>query len=331
MYLFKYILKRIGLLLITFFIIMTICFVLIKLLPTTPSTMFGKDKTLIMERRVLLHQAYYDPVTKEYYDTPIFEQFIFFWRYAIVGDFGASELLFPGQNVWDVFAEKVPYTVAVNLYSIIISIPLGIALGIVAAVKKITWIDHLISTGVMIVVSVPSFIYGFLVQYLLCFKWGLFPSLFDASNGPFSGPGLYSMLPASLCLAFGSIAGFARYTRAELTEVLTSEFMLLARTKGLTRTQATVRHALRNAMVPIFPMILGEFISIMSGSLILENMYAIPGVGALYINSVQAQPNPDYNFFILISSFYTLIGLVAGIIVDISYGIIDPRIRMGAR
>ena len=318
-------------LLVTFFIIMTICFVLIKLLPTTPATMFGKDMEIIMRRRVLLHQMYYDAASGEYLNTPIFEQFVFFWRYAIVGDFGASEILFPARDVWEVFTEKVPFTVAVNLYSIVISIPIGIALGIVAAVKKNTWIDHFISTGVMIVVSVPSFIYGFLIQYLFCFRWGLFPSLFDASNGPFSGTGIYSMLPASLCLSFGSIAGFARYTRAELTEVLTSEFMLLARTKGLTRTQATVRHALRNAMVPIFPMILGEFISIMSGSLIIERMYAIPGVGDLYINSVQAQPNPDYNFFILISSFYTLIGLVAGIIVDISYGIIDPRIRMGAR
>ena len=104
--------------------------------------------------------------------------------------------------------------------------------------------------------------------------------------------------------------------------------MLLARTKGLTKGQAIVRHALRNAMVPIFPMILGEFISVLSGSLIIEKFFSIPGVGSLYLNSINAL---DYDFFMLLSGFYTLVGLLAGIIVDISYGLIDPRIRMGAK
>ena len=134
------------------------------------------------------------------------------------------------------------------------------------------------------------------------------------------------MIPAILSLSFGSIAGFARYTRAELTEVLTSDYLLLARTKGLTKAQTTVRHALRNAMVPIFPMIIGEFIGILGGSLIIESIFVVPGVGPLYVNSITAL---DYNFFLLLSAFYTLVGLTAGILVDISYGIIDPRIRVG--
>ena len=104
--------------------------------------------------------------------------------------------------------------------------------------------------------------------------------------------------------------------------------MLLARTKGLTRRQATVRHALRNAMVPIFPMILGEFVGILSGSLVLENIFTIPGIGNLYVNAIRAL---DYNFFMADSAFYTAIGLAAGIVVDLSYGFIDPRIRMGAK
>ena len=139
---------------------------------------------------------------------------------------------------------------------------------------------------------------------------------------------LRSAVPAILSLSFGSIAGFARYTRAELSEVLTSDFMLLARTKGLTRSQATIRHAMRNSMVPIFPMILGEFVGIMSGSLIIEQIFGVPGVGQLFLNSITGR---DYNFFMLLTVFYTMIGLVAGIVVDISYGIVDPRIRMGER
>ncbi len=319
MYLFKYILKRIGLMLMTFFIITTICFVLVKMLPSLPAEQFGKDMALIMQRRELLG-----------YNLPIMEQYVRFWKYAFQGNFGISEVLYLGQDVWKVFVQKLPYTMAVNVYSILFSIPLGIGLGIFAALKKNTWIDHAISTGVMIVVSVPSFIYAFLVQYILYFKLGLSSATMDTSMGAFSWVGFTSMIPAVLSMSFGTIAGFARYTRAELIEVLTSEFMLLARTKGLTKAQATIRHAMRNAMVPIFPMILGEFISIMSGSLIIEQMFSIPGVGKLYVSSIQASP-PDYNFFMLLSSFYTLIGLAAGIVIDISYSIIDPRIRMGAK
>ena len=112
--------------------------------------------------------------------------------------------------------------------------------------------------------------------------------------------------------------------------MLTSDYLLLARTKGLSRAQTTVRHALRNSMVPIFPMILGEFIGIIGGSLIIEQIFGIPGVGALYIDSITAA-TPDYNFFMLLSAFYTLVGLVSGILVDLSYGFIDPRIRMGSK
>ena len=149
------------------------------------------------------------------------------------------------------------------------------------------------------------------------------------SGYDYASPSMFlSMLPAVFALSFGSIAGYARFTRAELTEVLTSEFMLLARTKGLTRSQATVRHALRNAMVPIFPMIIGEFISVLSGSLVIEKIFAIPGVGKLYLDSINTQ---DYDFFMMLSGFYTFVGLAAGIVIDISYGIIDPRIRMGAK
>lgn len=425
MYLLKYVLKRIALMLLTMFIITTMCFVFVKLLPNMPVEQFGKDMQFILKRREMLG-----------YDRPIMEQYVYYifgrtgytydkldangnkvqdkdnngnllWQmyevtdehgnpvyvtdangnyldrdgnitynkdYFVVktdyvldengekipvwatetvydiskvpegmsytkkayggiirGYFGVSEVVFLGRDVWDVFAEKIPFTVSLNLYSILISIPMGLALGIFAALKKNKWQDHVISTGVMIFVSVPSFIYAFLVQYLLYFVLGWTAPVSNPAYGAWSWTFFVSIIPAILSMCFGTIAGFARYTRAELTEVLTSEFMLLARTKGLTRGQATVRHALRNAMVPIFPMILGEFIAIMSGSLIIEQMFSIPGVGQLYVQSIQAKPTPDYNFFMLLTMFYTFIGLTAGIIIDISYGIIDPRIRMGAR
>ncbi|MBQ1827024.1 MAG: ABC transporter permease, partial [Erysipelotrichaceae bacterium] len=172
---FKYILKRIGLMLMTFFIITTICFVLVKMLPSLPAEQFGKDMALIMQRRELLG-----------YNLPIMVQYARFWKYAFRGNFGISEVLYIGQEVWKVFVQKLPYTVAVNVYSILFSIPLGIGLGIFAALKKNTWIDHVISTGVMIVVSVPSFIYAFLVQYILYFKLGIASATMDTSMGAFS-------------------------------------------------------------------------------------------------------------------------------------------------
>jgi len=110
--------------------------------------------------------------------------------------------------------------------------------------------------------------------------------------------------------------------------VLTSDFMLLARAKGLTKRQATVRHAMRNAMVPILPMIIGEFASVLSGSLIIEQIFGVPGVGALYLSSINLL---DYDVFLFVGMFYTLIGLSASILIDLSYGFIDPRIRMGAK
>lgn len=320
MYITKYIFKRIALMLFVFFVIITMCFFLVKLLPSLPAEQFGKDMELILRRRELLG-----------YDRPLIEQYGRFLKYAFQGNFGYGETYKLGTEVWDVFVARLPYTMVLNLAAILVSIPIGLLLGIFAALKKNKWQDHLISTGVMIFVSVPSFIYAFLVQYVLYFKLGWTSAIADVSNGAWSWTFIRSAIPAILSMSFGTIAGFARYTRAELTEVLTSDFMLLARTKGLTRRQATVRHAMRNAMVPIFPMILGEFIAIMSGSLIIEQMFTIPGVGELYIQSIQAQPAPDYNYFMLLTIFYTFIGLAAGIVVDISYGIIDPRIRMGAR
>ncbi len=316
----KYVIKRILLMLMVFMIIISMCFVLVKLLPDKPAEQFGKDMSLILQRRALLG-----------YDKPLIEQYFIFVSRTLIGfDWGISETLYIGQDVWQKFMEKMPATVVVNVYTMIFSVPLGLVLGIYAALKKNKWQDHLISTGVMVFVSVPSYVYAFLVQYFLCFKLQWFPFQMKAGYDFLSWETFVSLVPSILALGFGTVAGLARYVRAELTEVLTSDFLLLARTKGLSKSQTIVRHALRNAMVPVFPMILGQFIGVMSGSMIIEQIFGIPGVGPLYVDSITTTP-PDYNFFLLLTAFYTIIGLASGIIVDISYGFIDPRIRMGSK
>ena len=320
----KYVLKRVLFMLLTFLIIISIAFILIRLLPNEPPQQFGKDMQLVLQSRYRqgLADINGNPI-------PLLTQYFNFLRKTIIGfNWGVSEKLFFGQYCFDIFLERLPSTILVNAYSSIMAVPLGLMFGIYAALKKNKWQDHVISTGVMVMVSVPSYVYAFLIQYVLCFKMKLFPLVMDAGTNYFTASMFRSMFPAVLALSLGSIAGYARFTRAELTEVLTSEYLLLARTKGLTRAQTTVRHALRNAMVPIFPSIISEVIAVLGGSLIIESIFVVPGVGRLYVDSINAL---DYNFFLLLSAFYTIIGLAAGIVVDLSYGIIDPRIRMGSK
>ena len=317
----KYIIERILYMLLTMFVITVMCFVLIKLLPLPVIKEQGRDINLILKTR-----------EKMGYNKPIMVQFYLYMKAIITEwDWGVGEQMYDGLRIWDVMVEKLPYTVIVNLYSILVSIPLGLGLGIYAALKKNKWQDAFISTMVMVFISVPSYVYAFLVQYVFCFKLGWFPlqlASLSKAGSLFSGKMFVSMVPAIMSLSFGSIAGFTRYTRAELSEVLTGDYMLLARTKGLTKAQAISRHAMRNAMVVILPMIIGEFIGILGGSLIIENIFGIPGIGNLYVNSINVR---DYNFFMALNIFYTLIGLVSGIVIDISYGFIDPRIRMGSK
>lgn len=314
----KYTIQRILYMILVFLIITCMCFVLIRMLPPAVLSAGDPHAEIIEMRREAMG-----------YNKPYMEQFVIFLRNVVTKfDWGVSDKLFSGQEVTKVFLDRLPATVIVNLYSIIWSIPVGIALGIFAALKKNTWIDYTISTLTMVVISVPSFVYAFVIQYLLCYKLGWFPFLMKAGTDWFSWPMFVSMIPAVLSLSFGVIAGFTRTTRAELTEVLTSEFMLLARTKGLTKAQATIRHAMRNCFVVIVPAIFGEFVGILAGSLIIERIFSIPGVGRLTIDAINAL---DYPIFIVTTCFYTAIGLAANLVVDISYGFIDPRIRMGAK
>jgi oligopeptide transport system permease protein len=320
---FRYILKRIGLMIVTFIIIMVICFVLIKMLPQTvpEGTSLAQQEAIEARWEAL---GYKDPIPVQ------------LWRYFVniitEWNWGYSWYISFGASAWDVLLIRLPPTMLINVYSLIFSIPLGMVLGIYAAIKKNKWQDNVISVVIMIFVSVPSYIYAFLVQYLLCYKAGWFPliasSLADAGGSWFSGTMFVSLVPAVLSLSFGTIAGLARFVRAELTESLTSEYMLLARAKGLTNSQATLRHALNNAMVPVLPSIIAMFVDIVGGSLVIENIFSIPGVGSLFVRSINMK---DYDVYMVCNAFYVFLGLAASIVIDLSYGFIDPRIRMGER
>jgi len=335
MYMFKYVTKRLGLMLVTFLIIFTMCFVLIKLLPIPANVLPGQDPEIVY--RTLEGRGWITNIKEgengvwTYDRVPILIQYwTYITRIFTQGDFGLVTTYgeYVGMSIGEVFVSHLPPTILINIYSTLIGVPIGLGLGILAALKKNKWQDQAINIFIILIISVPSIVLALLIQYVFCFKLGWFPLTMSTSDQYFTWEVFRSMLPAVFALCLGSIASYARYTRAELSEVLTGEFMLLARTKGLTKGQAIYRHAMRNSMVVIFPSILSEFVSVLSGSLVIEKMFAINGVGGLYLNSITFQ---DYDFFMLLSGFYTLVSLTAGIVIDISYGFIDPRIRMGAK
>lgn len=317
----KYVVKRIVLMFFVLFVITAICFTLIRILPRELPTEKNQAEVIAARWEALG------------YNEPLIVQFgIYLKNIFTKWDWGTSWYIQFRQPAWDLLTGRLLPTVLVNLYSLLLSIPLGLLLGIYAAIKKNKWQDTLISTAVMVFVSVPSYVYAFLVQYYLYFKLDLLPlqvySLADAGGSWFTGKMFVSMIAPVLALSFSTIAGMCRFTRAELTETLTSDYMLLARTKGLTKTQATIRHAMKNCAVVILPAIFSSFIGIMSGSLVIEKIFSVPGIGNLYLNAINGR---DYNIFMIDTVFYTAVGLLAGIVVDVSYGFIDPRIRMGSK
>ena len=214
---FKYVLKRLGLLLMTFAVIMLMCFVLIKLLPIVVTVQQGQDANIIysqLEARGYIRNVVYDEATKMYsFDTvPVMVQLGYYLKRIFVeGDFGigVSMAEYRNQPVWDVFTEKLPPTVLINIYSSVIGVPIGLGLGIFAALKKNKWQDQVISVFVILLISLPSIVLGLVIQYVFCFKLGWFPLTMKSGYDYFSWEMFRSMLPAVLSLCLGSIAGYA--------------------------------------------------------------------------------------------------------------------------
>jgi len=222
----KYVLKRVLLMFFVLFCIVTICFMLVRMLPMTKPTGTVAQLELVEARWKALG-----------YEKPLLEQYGIYLKNVFTElDFGTSWYIQYRVPALEVITDRLLPTVLVNLYSLLLSTPIGIALGIYAAVKKNKWQDHVISTAVIMFVSIPSYVYAFLVQYIFGYLLDWFPltvySLADANNSWFSGQMFYSMVLPILALSFGSIAGLCRFTRAELTESLTSDYMLLARTRA---------------------------------------------------------------------------------------------------
>ena len=342
----KYSIKRIILALITAFIILSLTFFLVKSLGIKDMTIGQRPNVrwAFFYRQYTLGYAVYftEPhpelgtpiakittdVTYYFYEKPLIEQYGSWLKNIVTEwDWGTSITIKPNVSAIKIIGERLPTSLKINVISVVVSVPLGIGLGILAGLKKNTWIDHLISTLVMIFISVPSFVVITLLIYFLCFYNQILPSSWPVPSDPLQKKVLAYIIPV-ISLSFGSVCGYTRFVRAELCEVMSSEYLLLARTKGLTKNQAITRHALKNAFVPILPSILAEFIGVFGGSMILEKLYGIPGIGDLYIRAINEN---DYSVLMVDMAVFTTVCLLAGIVLDLSYGFIDPRIRMGEK
>ena len=310
----KYVLKRIGAMLLTLFLIMVLSFIIIRLMPMN-----------IFENPEVPPEVQYQLEEEMHLHDPIPVQLFYYLRNIIVDfNFGTSVKLKPGAEVFSIIVDAIPPTVGLNILSLLISIPLGLIAGFTAALKRNTWVDTVISFLIVLCISIPSFVFASLMQYFLTFVFPIFPTLYDATGS--LSVQLHSMVLPIIALALSPIATIGRYLRGELIENISSEYILLARTKGLSRAQATMRHAFRNSMMPITSTLVSLITGVMGGSLVIEKMFSVPGMGGKLIDSVVAG---DHFLTVAVLIFYSIISLVTILIVDLAYGIIDPRVRIG--
>lgn len=317
----SYLSKRIGLMFLTFFVTIFLIFMFIKLMPDNHIPSLGSDDI-----------PYQKLVEREGWDKPIPVQFGLWIRNIFRdGSFGFSHV--KRADVGKYYFSKVPASIQINLIPYFLSVPLAIALGILAALYKSKWVDNVISIGIMVFISVPYFVVVVLVQYFLYFRWKIIPDYKIATPSEFQTLGFWygasTFVMPIIVMTVVSIPSFARVVRAELTEQLTQDYMLLARSKGLSKRQSTYRHALKNALVPFLPGIFIGIIGVMSGGIITERLFRVDGTGAIYLQSFQATP-PDYAMLMLISAFTQFLSLISSIVADLSYTLFDPRIRVGS-
>lgn len=267
---------------------------------------------------------------REGWGKPIPEQFVIWLKNIFTtGSFGYSNYYRLDAAV--VYFPKIPATILFQLVPYILSTILGIGLGILAALKKNKATDHTISIGVMILISVPSFVVASLAQYFLVWQLGWFPQPWvatpsEAIERGFSWIVQTYALP-TIIMTITGCAGWARSIRAELTEQLTQDYMLLARSKGLTHTQATVRHALKNSLVPFAPSIFLGFVGLLSGSMVMERLFRVDGTANIYLTAFN---NKDYPVLLLIVVFSDFLGFLLAILGEMSYTLMDPRMRVGS-
>lgn len=301
----KYVLKRLCYMFVSLFIVITITFFLMKLMPGSPFN----DTKLNAQQKEILNEKYglNDPVALQYVN---------YLKNVVTGDFGNS-FQYHNMPVWDLVKPRLIPSMEMGITAMVIGVVLGLVLGVAAATKQNTWVDYTTTIISVIAVSVPSFVLAVLLQYVFAVKLEWFPVA--------GWEGFSTVILPSLALSATVLATVARYIRAEMIEVLSSDYILLARAKGNSTLKVLFGHALRNALIPIITIIVPMLAGILTGTLTIENIFGVPGLGDQFVRSITTN---DFSVIMATTILFSTLFIVSIFIVDILYGVIDPRIRV---
>ncbi|WP_203246002.1 oligopeptide ABC transporter permease [Sporosarcina beigongshangi] len=302
----KYITKRVVYMFLSLFLIASFTFVLMKLLPGSPLASAAK---LSIEQREVVYEKYG-------LNDPIPVQYVRYMGNLAKGDFGVS-FQYKSADVKDLIVKKLKYSALLGSQALIFGTLIGIVLGMIAALKQNTVWDYGSTIIAIIGISVPSFVFAVLLQYVFAVWLEWLPvGLWEGWKS--------SILP-SIALAMGPVAIAARFIRTEMIEVLSSDYILLARAKGANGFEIAFKHAFRNALIPLITILGPVAAGLLTGSLVVEQIFAVPGIGEQFVKSINSN---DFAVIMGTTIFFSIFLIVIILIVDILYGVIDPRIRL---
>ncbi len=304
----KYILKRILYSVVAILVLLALLFTMLQFMPGSP---FNDDK---------LSQEQIDKLYEKYgLDQPVYVRYVKYVGNILRGDFGVSYNISANTPITQLLQTRLPTSIRLGGQAVLFGATLGLILGLVAALKHNTIFDTIATIISVLGVSLPSYVFALGLSYVFGYKLAWLPLLYQLDNQFIS-----SILP-TVALAMFSMANIARFTRTEMLEVLHSDYILLAESKGISGPTLIIRHALRNALIPIITVLGPLIVNTMTGSLVIEKIFSIPGIGELMVRSIQSN---DYNVTIALSFVYSVMYIGIMLIVDVLYGIVDPRIRL---
>lgn len=302
----KYILKRIFYMIVTLFLIATITFFLMKLLPGSP---YANEENLTDAQLQIMNAKYG-------LDKPVWMQYLIYLGGLVRLDLGMSFQY--NSTVLNLLSSRVGPSFQIGLQALIFGMGMGTLLGLVAAMKQNTIVDTGATFFAIIGRSVPSFVFAVILQLV-------FGVIFPILPIALWNQGFISSILPTLALSISPVADSARFIRTEMVEVLQSDYMELARAKGLSRMEVVMKHGVRNALIPLVTIAGPMLVGLMTGSMVIENIFAIPGIGEQFVKSILTN---DYPTIMGVTMMYSFLLVVTILIVDLLYGFIDPRIRL---
>ena len=301
----KFIGKRILIALVTVFVLATLTFFLMKLIPGDP---FQSEDV----------SPYVQELQRQYYglDKSVYEQYFIYMKNLLHGDLGVS-LTKSGRSVSSIIMETFPVSAKLGMISLVFAELIGLCFGIICAQFKNKWPDYLLMLVAIVGVALPSMVLGPILRYLLGVKWKLLPVTGWGTAAPI-------IMPA-IVLGMGTIAGRTRSMRASMLSVTTQDYVKTARAKGLNNYEVIMHHEFKNSLVPILTNMGVQIASILMGSFVVEQIFLIPGLGRYFVDSISSL---DYPVIMGTTIFFGTFLVILNLIVDILYGLVDPRIRV---